>query len=1834
MRVKSSSNFFCPARSFSQYSFGKRVKLLFTQFLLFLLPWLFLFSAQNVFATSTVLPSSLANTSYSRGTGFGHNDRSLVTSDGTIHAFLTVGSQGYLCGGVSKTGLLWFYSLDQGATWTCGAQVFANNTVTADAIKDASDNIYIATSLPNPGAANNNDVNFIKLTKGTGSTWTLGSAHIVFDGNTTVGHAYGSIALDSANRLWIATRYFDGTNYQIALKTADTLTPTSSSDWTLSSATFVTPTTNNNFNIPKFLHFGSNLALFYNNEGNGGQISWRTRADSDAVDSWSSEAELTNLNISSNSAFSVAVDANDLLHLLYNETSGAVQYRNFNGTDWSTPVQLGTSITNGSTLLKIVADGSQVVAVYGDASNLDANLAGSKRLAYRIGQSPFGETDFSAAETLAAAQEPFDQVWKSVSSVFSDQTAVANSSTAADFTFPTATNDALYFGKTEEFDTLSWVLSTAGVGGTITWQYWNGSSWANLSVAASSNPNFTSTTGWLSFTAPNDWATTSLNSESTAYYYVRALLSGGFSGAAVATQLVPIINMQNLEVSPASSGNFQAFWIEHASNPFRIKQLSFNTSAVSPTPTPTATATNTPTPTPTALPAPTLNGITPSAEDNDQSVVPFTVTGTNFQSGLAVRLHPSTGSDISATDIVVTNGDTIAGNFNLNGATATTYDLIVENPDAQTASLLGAFVVNQASGPTPTPTATATPTPTATPTATPTPTTIPTPTPTGAVNPQAKIVGHQAVALFDSIPSQYLTAAGQIKQIFMDRSVGSNISDGLTCLGAADTYGGVPNHCRRDYADGSMTTVISYNQANFDNGDVPSYMAFQPSTSLYNRSNWSYEFWGDYPQYGSSDYWYDKVTYFVGRASDAIAADPNLDAISFQFSYLEVEDTSDIANLSTGYFSGNSARDGINEIEAFEAAHPGVEMIYWTTSLARNIGTQAAEDFNQQVRDYALNTDHYVLDVADILSHDPAGNVCYGNTVESSSYPAICQDYTTETSGGHLGTVSGGKIAVAKAYWVLMACMAGWDGCANGASVTPTPTPTPTSSVPTPTPTVTPTPSQPAPTLISISPSSATNDQGLVSFTVTGSNFQAGADVEINDPINNVNLLATDISVDSSSQITGSFYVLALPVGSYDLVVTNIDNQSNTLASAFTIQAAATPTPTATTTPTPTATSTPSPTPTPLAAPSISGITPSSEANDQSVVAFSVSGSAFQSGATVLLRPSSGPDILATDLTILASSITGNFNLNGVVAGTYDLIVENPDTQSDTLLGAFIVTQAIVPTATPTATGTPAPTATDTPTPTATATPVPTATDTPTPTPTDTPTPTPTEVPPTNTPGPTATNTPVPTATSTPTPTPTPAFALSQIHADSTADSVEITWNSNHAASSQILYGVGSITENSSSESDLSPRVTSHSLQITGLLACTRYSYAVRSVNAGLQEEISSERHFTTTGCTADAPVIDQAVEPVASNTGGTLSLKPDTISGITLTIPTQVSTGNSQLVFQAHALNATQVLSGIGKPNNDIETLGSMVYQLNARADVDTEVSSFDEDITVTMSYSTLNLSQLEEASLWMYRYDGSQWHQLSNCVLDTNAKEIACQTNAFSVFAVFGTAKPAAASTTENIAAQFTAVDSACHAVPPHGLADLFEVRAAAHWVDIYFAPVTGNTDSYTIFYGYDANDERFNVTFPMQDTTGVVHYRVQDLEANQQYYFRVRANNGCATGLTSAAMAVKTAKANLFTETFYKYWPKNSSAVFTPTPLPNAEAKETVSSPKSTEPNTEKQGQSFENLDSESNSVKQSPESTAEPFVAPEADSNFSETASIDQKKPSSWWQQFLSFWKNLF
>jgi hypothetical protein len=276
---------------------------------------------------------------------------------------------------------------------------------------------------------------------------------------------------------------------------------------------------------------------------------------------------------------------------------------------------------------------------------------------------------------------------------------------------------------------------------------------------------------------------------------------------------------------------------------------------------------------------------------------------------------------------------------------------------------------------------------------------------------QTIVVDRHSVALFDSIPSAYKEAARNLRLFFMNRSVGGNINDALSCL--SWPYENAPNYCKRHQHRDSAYAVH------------PSEVYWD---GAWDRSNWRYEFW---PSGCDED-----ANCFINSVEARI---DSFDVVGFQFSYLSVTPGSRLADPVDGFFGTRGNRATATTYREFAARHPGKTVIWWTTSLARAIGSPESELFNQLMRDYTRTHDLVLFDVADILSHDPAGNPCYDNRDgvpylhenhpdDGLDIPAICPQYTTETEGGHLGSISAGGIRVAKAFWVLMARIAGWDG--------------------------------------------------------------------------------------------------------------------------------------------------------------------------------------------------------------------------------------------------------------------------------------------------------------------------------------------------------------------------------------------------------------------------------------------------------------------------------------------------------------------------------------------------------------------------------------------------------------------------------------------------------------------------------------------------------------------------------------------------------------------------------------------------------------------------------------
>lgn len=84
----------------------------------------------------------------------------------------------------------------------------------------------------------------------------------------------------------------------------------------------------------------------------------------------------------------------------------------------------------------------------------------------------------------------------------------------------------------------------------------------------------------------------------------------------------------------------------------------------------------------------------------------------------------------------------------------------------------------------------------------------------------------------------------------------------------------------------------------------------------------------------------------------------------------------------------------------------------------------------------------------------------------------------------------------------------------------------------------------------------------------------------------------------------------------------------------------------------------------------------------------------------------------------------------------------------------------------------------------------------------------------------------------------------------SASESRRIEWTTNENSSSQVSYGFTQSLGSSTSITDTTPRVTTHSVLITGLEECKLYYYQISSVDDSDNETTSEIESFTTNSCT------------------------------------------------------------------------------------------------------------------------------------------------------------------------------------------------------------------------------------------------------------------------------------------------------------------------------------------------------------------------------------------------
>ncbi len=91
-------------------------------------------------------------------------------------------------------------------------------------------------------------------------------------------------------------------------------------------------------------------------------------------------------------------------------------------------------------------------------------------------------------------------------------------------------------------------------------------------------------------------------------------------------------------------------------------------------------------------------------------------------------------------------------------------------------------------------------------------------------------------------------------------------------------------------------------------------------------------------------------------------------------------------------------------------------------------------------------------------------------------------------------------------------------------------------------------------------------------------------------------------------------------------------------------------------------------------APTVTSIDPASGSNDGTVSVTDLAGTGFLDGATVTLKKLGQADIAAGNVVVVYDTrITCDLDLDGVAAGTWDVVVTNLDTHEGVLAGGFTV---------------------------------------------------------------------------------------------------------------------------------------------------------------------------------------------------------------------------------------------------------------------------------------------------------------------------------------------------------------------------------------------------------------------------------------------------------------------------------------------------------------------------------------------------------------------------------
>lgn len=390
-----------------------------------------------------------------------------------------------------------------------------------DAVMTPSHDIYIVYTLETSF-----DLVTRKLTFSVGN-WHDGNLNTIY--NDSAGF-FPSILHEEPSRFWVSYSRQSGSQFYVCAAYSDDDCVTWGAG-PLDPGFTLTGLGDSAFS--KTIIFGSFLHVIYTHDGS--KIAFRRKHLGSQT--WNSEQEVSS-GSGFDDHFDAAVAENGRLGIVFDD--GQVRFRDFDGSGWS---GIATIDANGGTSPQLKYFDNIPYVIY--LSNYGTNqnkLVYSRRVA----------DNFSSPILLDQQKSVFDKVYcyNSVSGTYEDLTSGASDDTSGDILHSVSSSllknsgDVLYCGMENKFNYLKIVQSTAGSGGGIDWQYFNGQDWSSFTPSGGGY-NFDSLDKelllWDDYgDIAGDWQKKDVSG--SYYYWIRAVVSSEFSVGSVGSQITAIPN--------------------------------------------------------------------------------------------------------------------------------------------------------------------------------------------------------------------------------------------------------------------------------------------------------------------------------------------------------------------------------------------------------------------------------------------------------------------------------------------------------------------------------------------------------------------------------------------------------------------------------------------------------------------------------------------------------------------------------------------------------------------------------------------------------------------------------------------------------------------------------------------------------------------------------------------------------------------------------------------------------------------------------------------------------------------------------------------------------------------------------------------------------------------------------------------------------------------------------------------------------------------------------------------------------------------------------------------